>query len=302
MEIVTIVEVGPRDGLQNEKITLPVDVKIEFIRKLTAAGLKKIEVTSFVHPKWIPQLADADQLLQSLTFTEETVYSALVPNRQGLERALKTSLPELAVFMSASETHNLKNINKTMDQTLPVLEEVVNEARAERKRIRGYVSTVFGCPYEGEVNERNVMKVCESLIEMGVDEISLGDTIGVATPKQVKERLAFLFQSFDKNKFAVHFHDTRGTGIANVYTALEMGIRTIDSSCGGLGGCPYAPGAAGNVATEDVIYLLNGLGVKTGVDLDLLCEAGVYIQNALGRTLPSKVLQAYYSTSNERGN
>jgi hydroxymethylglutaryl-CoA lyase len=286
------VEVGLRDGLQNERAVIPVEQKRNLVERLIRAGIRHLEVTSFVHPKWIPQLADADELAGSLPVHEDVVYRALVPNRRGLDRALKTPVHEYAVFMSASETHNRKNINKSIDETFPVLAEVVEEATRHGKPVRGYVSTVFGCPYEGEVPVRQVIKVCEALFEMGVYEVSLGDTIGVATPTQVREVLRELLRHFPAKRLAGHFHDTRGTGLVNAWVALEEGITTLDSSFGGLGGCPYAPGASGNLATEELVYMLNGMGVDTGIDLDLLCEAGLVAEKLLGRPLPSRVLRA----------
>jgi len=293
---VHIVEVGPRDGLQNEKEIVPTAVKIEWIGKLAAAGLRRIEATSFVNPKWIPQLADAADVLRGLPDQPGVVYSALVPNLRGLERARETGIKEVAVFMSASESHNRKNINKTIAETFPVLEEVVREARALGMRVRGYVSTVFGCPYEGSVPLDNSRRVTAALAEMGVYEVSIGDTIGVATPKQVHEVFAALVKDVTTERLAGHFHDTRGTGLANVAAALQAGIRTFDSSSGGLGGCPYAPGAAGNISTEDLVYMLSGMGYETGVDVSRLTEAGAYIQQQLGRELPSKVLKAQLAT------
>lgn len=289
---VQIVEVGPRDGLQNEKELLPAQVKIQLIDKLTAAGLKRVEATSFVNPRWIPQLADAEEVLQDINRPEDVRFSALVPNVRGMERARASGLMEIALFMSASETHNVKNINKSMEETFPVLREVAREALALGMRVRGYVSTVFGCPYEGAVPIDNSRRVTDELLEMGAFEISLGDTIGVATPRQVREVLAAMLRDVPTERLAGHFHDTRGTGMANVAAALDMGLRTFDSSIGGLGGCPYAPGAAGNISTEDLVYLLHGMGYETGVDLERLVEAGAYIQEQLGRELSSKVLKA----------
>lgn len=293
---VDIVEVGPRDGLQNEREIVPTDVKIQLIGKLAAAGLRRIEATSFVNPKWIPQLADASDVLRGVPVQPGVTYSALVPNIRGLERARETGLGEVAVFMSASESHNQKNINKTIAETFPVLEEVVREALGLGMRVRGYVSTVFGCPYEGEVPLDNSRRVTDALLKMGVYEVSIGDTIGVATPKQVHEVFASLVKDVTTERLAGHFHDTRGTGLANVAAALQEGIRTFDSSIGGLGGCPYAPGAAGNISTEDLVYMLSGMGFETGVDLTRLTEAGAYIQQHLGRELPSKVLKAQLTT------
>jgi hydroxymethylglutaryl-CoA lyase len=295
---VRIVEVGLRDGLQNEKTVLSTDVKRGIAERLIQAGVRHLEATSFVHPKWIPQLADADDLAKTLPHCEDAVYRALVPNRRGLDRALRTPIHEYAVFMSASETHNRKNINKSIDETFPVLAEVVEEAMAHGKRVRGYVSTVFGCPYEGSVPVGQVARVCEKLFEMGVYEVSLGDTIGVATPNQVKEVLRDLLTLFPAERLAGHFHDTRGTGLANAWVALEMGITTLDTSFGGLGGCPYAPGASGNLATEDLVYMLRGMGVETGIDLNALCETSLHLEKLLGRPLPSRMLRSYAAGRN----
>ncbi|KMZ40153.1 MULTISPECIES: hydroxymethylglutaryl-CoA lyase [Bacillales] len=289
---VQIVEVGPRDGLQNESAIVPAAAKIALIHKLMAAGLKRIEASSFVNPKWIPQLADADEVLQGINRSQGVTLSALVPNIRGLERARQSGLTEIALFMSASETHNQKNINKPIADTYPILREVAQEALALGMKVRGYISTVFGCPYEGNVPLDNSRRVTEALLEMGVYEISLGDTIGVATPKQVHEVFGELVKDITNERLAAHFHDTRGTGLANVAAALEEGIRIFDSSIGGLGGCPYAPGAAGNISTEDLVYMLHGMDYETGVDLEKLIEAGAYIGQQLGKELPSKVLRA----------
>ncbi|HZG14599.1 MAG TPA: hydroxymethylglutaryl-CoA lyase [Candidatus Bathyarchaeia archaeon] len=296
---VKIVEVGPRDGLQNEKEIVPTAVKIELINKLGASGLRYIEASSFVNPKWIPQLADAVEVLNGIEQRPDVCYSALVPNLRGLERVKETRLQQIAVFMSASESHNQKNINKSIVDTYPVLAEVVTAAIEHGISVRGYVSTVFGCPYEGEVPIANSLRVTEALFAMGIQEVSIGDTIGIATPKQVHEKFGALVKEFSAHRLAAHFHDTRGTGLANVVAALDEGIRIFDSSIGGLGGCPYAPGAAGNISTEDLIYMLDGMGVRTGVDLDKLLEAGEYIQSQLGRTLPSKMLQAHCAARGE---
>lgn len=296
---VKIVEVGPRDGLQNEREIVPTPIKIELINRLGASGIQQIEATSFVNPKWIPQLADAVAVLRGIDRQPGASYSALVPNLRGWERAKETRLQQIAVFMSASESHNQKNINKTIADTYPVLAEVANAALEQGIPVRGYVSTVFGCPYEGDVPIANSLKVAEALFAMGIEEVSIGDTIGVATPKQVREKFSALVNEFSPNRLAAHFHDTRGTGLANVVAALEAGIRTFDSSIGGLGGCPYAPGAAGNISTEDLVYMLEGMGYHTGVDLEQLLEAGAYIQQHLGRTLPSKMLQAHLAAKGE---
>lgn len=294
---VQIVEVGPRDGLQNEKEMVSTAAKIQLIDRLVASGLKRVEASSFVNPKWIPQLADATEVLQGITWSSDVTFSALVPNVRGLERARASGLTEIALFMSASETHNLKNINKTMEDTFPILREVAREALTLGMRVRGYVSTVFGCPYEGAVPIDNSRRVTNELLDMGVFEVSLGDTIGVATPKQVREVIEEIVKDVTTERLAGHFHDTRGTGLANVAAALDVGLRTFDSSIGGLGGCPYAPGAAGNISTEDLVYMLNGMDYETGVDLERLLEAGAFIQQELGRELSSKVLKAHLAAT-----
>jgi len=280
-ERVRIREVGPRDGLQNEPGFVPTAVKLEWIDRLADAGLTYIEVTSFVSPKWIPPLADAEEVAAALRRREGVTYAALVPNMRGLERALRAGIDEAAVFMSASESHNRKNINKSIDETLPVLREVASAAKAAGKTVRGYLSTVFGCPYEGAVSVEQAVRLTEALLEMGVDEVSLGDTIGVGHPRQVEAVLTELLGRVPPDKIALHFHNTNGLALANTVIALQMGIRTFDSSCGGLGGCPYAPGAAGNVATDDLIRMLHAMDVRTGVDEAKLSEASTYILQAL---------------------
>ncbi|MFD2371049.1 hydroxymethylglutaryl-CoA lyase [Brevibacillus sp. GCM10020057] len=297
---IQIVEVGPRDGLQNEKEKVATTAKIALIDKLVRAGLKRIEVTSFVNPRWIPQLADAEEVLRGIKRPADVIFSALVPNVRGMERARESGLAEIALFMSASDTHNRKNLNRSMEETFPILREVAREALALGMRVRGYVSTVFGCPYEGAVPIDNSRRVTHELLEMGVYEVSLGDTIGVATPKQVREVLEKLVKDFTNERLAGHFHDTRGTGLANVLTAIDAGLQTFDSSIGGLGGCPYAPGAAGNISTEDLVYMLDGMGYETGVNLERLLEAGAFIQQELGRELPSKVLKAHLAAKAEQ--
>ncbi|WP_094699544.1 hydroxymethylglutaryl-CoA lyase [Brevibacillus laterosporus] len=289
---ITVYEVGPRDGLQNEEAVISTAHKIELIKKLTQAGIRHIEATSLVHPKWIPQLSDATEVLAGVPRLDGVQYSVLTPNLRGLQRITANQVDEVAIFMSASETHNLKNINKTREDTYPVLAEVAKEAQRMGLRVRGYISTVFGCPYEGEVSLSESMRVVERLLAMGVYQLSIGDTIGVATPRQVHEVFAAFEKEWGSTRFAGHFHDTRGTGLANVVAALQHGITTFDSSIGGLGGCPYAPGAAGNISTEDVVYLLHGMGYETGIQLDKLVEAGQFIQRILGRELPSKVLKS----------
>lgn len=289
---VTIKEVGPRDGLQNEAVFIPTEDKIAWINQLSQTGLSYIEITSFVNPKWIPALADAYEVAKGIERVPGVIYSALVPNRKGLERALEAGVNETAVFMSASETHNRQNINKTIADTYPVLREVVSESLAAGKSVRGYVSTVFGCPYEGLVAVDAVVRVAESLFEMEIGELSLGDTIGVANPRQVQEVLEELLKRFPSEKLAMHYHDTRGTAMANVLASLDMGITTFDGSIGGLGGCPYAPGASGNLATDDLLYMLDGMGIQTGVNREQLLSAARFIQTKIGRSLPSHNLQA----------
>ncbi|MFJ8262152.1 hydroxymethylglutaryl-CoA lyase [Rummeliibacillus sp. NPDC094406] len=287
---VQIKEVGPRDGLQNEKSFIETTDKIAFIDRLSETGLDYIEVTSFVHPKWIPQLADAVEVLKAIKRQKDITYAALVPNRKGLERALETGVDEVSVFMSASEGHNKANINKTIDETFPVLKEVVEGALSAGKTVRGYISTVIGCPYDGFVKPTQVVKVAERLFDMGITEISLGDTIGVGVPTQVDALLTEMLQHFKVNQLAMHFHDTRGTALANVMTSLSHGITKFDSAIGGLGGCPYAKGASGNVATEDLLYLLHGMGIETGISLDKIQQTALLIEQKIGKRLDSKLV------------
>ncbi|HLR67628.1 hydroxymethylglutaryl-CoA lyase [Virgibacillus alimentarius] len=289
-EFVQIKEVGPRDGLQNEKKHITTSDKVNWINMLSETGMKEIEYSSFVHPKWVPALSDAHEVGRKIKRNPAVSYSALIPNLKGLELGLEAGIDGASVFMSASETHNKKNINKSIAETYPVLEEVVKEAKKAKKHVTGYVSTVFDCPYEGKINPDQVIRVCDRLLEMGVDDLSLGDTIGTAVPTQVEELLEPLLARFPKEKMIMHYHDTRGMAIANIMTSMEFGINRFDSSVGGLGGCPYAPGAAGNVATNDILYLLHGLGIKTNIDEKKLQEASLYIQNKLGKVLPSKAL------------
>ena len=288
---VRIVEVGPRDGLQNESKTVPTGKKAEFIKLLAAAGLKDIEVASFVHPKWVPQLADAQDLLRQLASATNVRYSALVPNMKGLERALESGIRRIAVFTAASETFNRKNINMGVQESIDVFKPVVERALKEGISVRGYVSTCFVCPYEGPVAKEKVAEVTRALFDLGVDEVSIGDTIGAASPKDVESTVGHLIGVSGASKLAMHFHDTYGMAIANVYQSLQMGIATFDSSAGGLGGCPYAPGASGNIATEDLVYLLDKLGIETGVSLKLLRRASHLIAQELARELPSRVLK-----------
>ncbi len=288
---VHIVEVGPRDGLQNEARTVPTDKKAEFVKLLAAAGLKDIEVASFVHPKWIPQLADAQDLIKQLEPNPNVRYSALVPNMKGLDRAIESGIRRIAVFTAASETFNRKNINMGIQESIDVFKPVVDRALKEGISVRGYVSTCFVCPYEGAVPKEKVAEVTRALFDLGVDEVSIGDTIGAATPKDVESTGGHLLGQFPVERLAMHFHDTYGMAIANVYQSLQMGFTTFDSSAGGLGGCPYAPGASGNVATEDLLYLLDRLGIATGVSLQLLRRASHFIAQELARDLPSRVLK-----------
>jgi hydroxymethylglutaryl-CoA lyase len=292
---VSIYEVSPRDGLQNERTSAPLSDKVRLIEALSSAGLTRIEITSFVSPKWIPQLADADELAEEIENHHRhpgVTYSALVPNAKGLERAKRAKMEEIAVFLSASETHNRKNINKTIAATMSAFEETVGPALAAGIRVRAYVSTVWGCPYEGEVDPKRSVAITKKLVEMGCYQVSISDTIGAGTPRQTEKILEMMLAEVPSEKLAMHMHDTRGTALANVIVGLEMGIRTFDSSVGGMGGCPYAPGAAGNVATEDLVYMLHGMGVSTGTDLELLVEAGRVAESIVGRNLPGKVHQS----------
>ena len=291
---VSIYEVGPRDGLQNEATILPVERKVELIEGLVDAGIRRIELTSFVNPRWIPALADHMEVAGRVRRKPGVSYSALVPNLRGLDSATRAGMKEIAVFMAASQTHNRKNINKSTEEALATYREVVREGLARGMTVRGYVSTVYGCPYEGTIGLDAVIRVATGLLEMGVYEISLGDTIGVGTPRQVEYILDGLARvGIGLDKLAVHFHDTRGTALANITIALQVGVRTVDSAVGGLGGCPYAPGASGNVATEDVVYMLHGMGVHTGVDLDKLVAISARLSGQLSRELPSKYLKAH---------
>lgn len=293
---VAINEVGPRDGLQNEKKLVSTGDKIYWINQLSNSGLKYIEISSFVNPKWIPALADAREVAKGIKREAGVIYAALVPNQKGLEYALETNIDRTAIFMSASEKHNLSNINKSINETYPVLRAVVNDSLAASIPVRGYVSTVFGCPYEGAVSIDSVIRVAENLFEMGIYELSLGDTIGVANPAQVQTVLEAILKRFPQEKIALHFHDTRGTALANVLAAMDMGITSFDSSVGGLGGCPYAPGASGNVATDDLVYMLDGMGIETGVNLKQILKSAKYIQKRLGHQLSSHNLQASQGT------
>lgn len=296
---VQIKEVGPRDGLQNEPKWIETDDKVRFINMLSESGLRQIEYSSFVHPKWIPALSDAREVGKRINRNPEVTYSALVPNEKGLEHALEAGIDMASVFMSASETHNKKNINKTIDATFPVLKNVIEVAKQENKHVTGYVSTVFDCPFEGKIAIDNVVRVCDQLFELGVDDLSLGDTIGTAVPTEVEALLETLIQRYPNKNMIMHFHDTRGMAIANILTSMQYGITRFDASIGGLGGCPYAPGAAGNVATNDLLYLLEGMGIRTGLDESKLEDASMFIQDKIEKTLPSRSLQYQMSQRKE---
>ena len=289
---VTIVEVGPRDGLQNEPGTVPTDVKVAFIDRLARTGLSVVEATSFVHPKWVPQLADATEVLAGIAPVDGVRYPVLVPNERGLERALESGVSEVAVFGAASEAFSAKNLNRSIDESLAMFRPVVAAARSAGLRVRGYVSTVCGCPYQGEVPTGDVVRMTAAMLELGCDEISLGDTIGVGTPGQVQDLLAAVTAEAPVDRLAVHMHDTFGQGLANTLAAFEAGVTIADSSAGGLGGCPYAPGAKGNLATEDLVYALHGSGVETGVDLTALVDTTAWMAEQLGRPPVSRVAEA----------
>ncbi|PGD46257.1 hydroxymethylglutaryl-CoA lyase [Bacillus altitudinis] len=292
---VLIREVGPRDGLQNESVWLDTMEKRTWIHLLEEAHLPYIEVTSFVHPKWVPALKDAKELAQSLNKKEDITYAALIPNEKGLAHFFEANLELGAMFISASETHNKKNMNRSIQETLPVIKQMTADLKAEGRQTRAYISTVFGCPYERQVPMDQVLRLTEQLLSFGIDEISLGDTIGEAHPLQVERRLDLLLERFPADKIALHFHDTKGMGLANIYTALKAGITMFDASSGGLGGCPYAPGSSGNVATEDVVHMLHKLGIETNVDLPRLIKAAEWIEAKVDRTLPSHCLRAFQS-------
>jgi hydroxymethylglutaryl-CoA lyase len=289
---VSVYEVGPRDGLQNEPAAVGTVHKLRLIESLVQAGLKRIEVTSFVSPRWIPQLEDADDLAHTLTHSSDVVYSALCPNEKGLARARAANVPEIAVFLSASETHNRRNVAKSVAQTLDVFRSFVPQALEQAMRVRGYVSTTWGCPYEGEVDPRKALALAKALVDLGCYQVSLGDTIGVGTPLQTKRILELFLHELPAERLAMHMHDTRGQALANVLVGIEMGIRTFDAAIGGLGGCPYAPGASGNLATEDLVYMLDGMGIATGVDLHKLWEAGRLAEALVNRPLPGRVHRA----------
>jgi len=289
---VRIVEVGPRDGLQNEKQPIPTAAKIQLIENLVDAGLTYIEAGSFVNPKWVPQMADSGEVFSGITHKPGITYAALTPNLQGYERAITVNANEVAIFAAASEAFSQKNINCSISESIQRFETLITAARANNIPVRGYISCVLGCPYSGAVDATKVASIAKELLAMGCYEISLGDTIGVGTAGQVKKLVEAVARDIPIPKIAAHMHDTYGQALANIYAALEMGVSVIDSSVAGLGGCPYAVGATGNVATEDVVYLLNGLGIEHGVDLEKLIRAGNAISTVLGKPTNSKVAKA----------
>jgi hydroxymethylglutaryl-CoA lyase len=289
---VRIVEVGARDGLQNEKTIVPTATKIELIDRLSATGLRTIEATSFVSPKWVPQLADAAEVFASIERKPGVSYPVLVPNLQGYERARAVGAEEVAVFTAASEAFNRKNINASIDESIDRFMPVLERARADGVKVRGYVSTVLGCPYQGDVPVDDVVRVAARMHALGCYEISLGDTIGIGTPSKARAMLRAVAAVVPMSALAVHFHDTRGQALANILACLEEGVAVVDSSVSGTGGCPYAKGATGNVATEDVVYMLEGMGVATGVDLGKLIETGLWLSERLGRETSSRVARA----------
>ena len=293
---VQIVEVGPRDGLQNEPARIPTTDKIAFVDRLAAAGHSAIEVSAFVSPKWVPQMADASDVFAGITRRPGVRYTALVPNLAGLARAREARVDEIAIFAAASETFSKRNINQTIDESLATYKAVVDAAHAEGIRVRGYLSTCFGCPFEGAVAPSKVSGIAARLFELGVYEVAISDTIGIAHPGQVPEVVGAVAAAIPLSSVALHFHDTRGTALVNVLAGLQAGVETFDASAGGLGGCPYAPGAAGNLATEDLLYMLDGLGVQTGVRLEGIMDASRAIEPLLGHPLPSRVVQAARAT------
>lgn len=294
---VTVVEVAPRDGLQNETASIATDEKIAFVDKLTEAGLPVIEVSSFVSPKWVPQMADAASVFAGISQRTGTRYAALVPNLEGLERAHAAGVREVGIIAAASDTFSRRNINQDVDASLDTYRAVCARASELGIRVRGYVSTAFGCPFEGEVSPTRVAAVAEALMNMGTFEVAISDTIGVAHPGRVRGVVAVAAERVPLHAIALHFHDTRGTALANVLTALELGIATFDASAGGLGGCPYAPGATGNLATEDLVYMLNGLGIETGIDLAALIQASAFIESRVGHPLVSRYYRATAAAS-----
>lgn len=291
-EKIQIVEVGPRDGLQNEKEWVPTETKISLIEKLADAGLTKIEATSFVSPKWVPQLKDAHEVFTGIKRISGVSYPVLTPNMKGFERALEADAKEIAVFSAASEAFSQKNTNCSIEESINRFRPVLEEAQKNNIQVRGYISCVLGCPYQGHVPVEDVINLAAKMIEMGCFQISLGDTIGAGTPVQAKSMVQKVAEKVPLSKLALHFHDTRGQALANIYACLELGITVIDASVAGLGGCPYAKGATGNVATEDVVFMLHGMDIETGIDLNKLIETGRFISGVLGRVPQSRVSAA----------
>ncbi len=289
---VKMVEVGPRDGLQNEEKIIDTKIKIEFINRLSATGLSVIEATSFVSPKWIPQLADHEEVYKKITKKTNVAYPVLVPNLKGFENALACGVKEIAVFTTPSETFSQRNTNMTAAESMRIIADILQAANANQIHVRGYISCVLGCPYEGDISTQAVADMAETLVRLGCYEISLGDTIGVGTPGKTDRLLKTVMEKIPREKIAVHFHDTYGQALTNIYVALSNGIHVIDSAVAGLGGCPYAKGASGNVASEDVLYMLNGLGIETGVDLNELISVGRFIAKQVGKPVQSKVSNA----------
>lgn len=285
---VRIFEVGPRDGLQNEDVILSVDQKVEMIHRLVDAGVRDVEIGSFVHPDWIPQLADTDEVARRIERRDDVRYWALVPNIKGLERALEAGISHIATFMSASETHNRKNVNRTIGESLRCLEESYETALREGCTVRAYVSTVFGCPYEGDVDFDRVMDIASQLLDFGAEMISLGDTIGAGTPMQVRRECARALDTFGADRLALHLHDTQGMALTNAFVAYELGMRAFDSSVGALGGCPYAPGAAGNLGTEDLLHLFDEIGAETGIEIGDILETTRWIEETTDITNQSR--------------
>jgi len=291
--MIRLVEVGPRDGLQNEKEIVPVEVKLEFIEALARAGYQEIEATSFVSPRWIPQLADAEEVSHQLKPHDGLTYTALIPNRKGLQRALDCGYRRVAVFTAASEAFSQKNTNRSIAQSLEEFAPLIQDAKKAEVSVRGYVSTAWWCPYAGKIAPDQVRRVTESMLEMGIEEVSLGDTVGLAVPSEVEETL----RNLPQQKIALHFHDTSGTALANVLRAYQLGYTVFDCSAGGLGGCPYAPGASGNLASEDILYMFRQMGIATGVDLDKVAAASTQLATHLGRKLPSRTLARLQSAA-----
>ena len=304
MKSVQIVEVGARDGLQNEKKTLTVPTRVQFIKRLSEAGLKRIEVGSFVSPKWVPQMTRTDKVFERVKNSKgpSKAYSTLVPNQRGMLQAISSGVKEVAIFGSCSETFSHKNINRSIKDSFREFQSVMQLARKHKIRVRGYLSMAFGCPYEGKVSPSRVVSLTQRMLTMGVYEVSIGDTLGIATPRQVEQLLRlFSKRSLPVAKMALHMHDTRGMALANALVGLQQGVRTFDSSLGGLGGCPYAKGASGNLATEDLIYMLHGMGFKTGVDIKKLVQIKPWIEKKIGHSLPSKITKTTYTDIPKRG-